>query len=103
MIPLEKLQAVVRRTSEIDDLMCDPKVIADSGRMQALSRERSQILPLVDAVREWEGVKQRIVETRDMLADPELGPLAREELGELERQHEELEQKLRVLLLPRDP
>ena len=44
MIPVDKLQTVVRRRSEIDDLMCEPKVIADSARIQALSRERSQIL-----------------------------------------------------------
>jgi peptide chain release factor 1 len=103
MVPVDKLQAVVRRRSEIDDLMCDPKVIADSTRMQQLSRERSQILPLVEAFGEWESSEKRMREAREMLSDPDLGALAREELTELEARKAELEARLQVLLLPRDP
>ena len=66
MLPLDKLQAVVRRRSEIDDLMCDPKVIADSAKIQALGRERSQILPLVEAVGEWEGTEKKLREATEM-------------------------------------
>ncbi len=103
MIPVDKLQTVVRRRSEIDDLMCEPKVIADSARIQALSRERSQILPLVEAFGEWQSVEKRIADAQEMLSDSELGALARDELGELAGRKDELEQKIRVLLLPRDP
>jgi peptide chain release factor 1 len=103
MVPVDKLQVVVRRRSEIDDLMCEPKVIADSARIQALSRERSQIQPLVEAFGLWQAVERSIRDAREMLGDPELGAMAREELGALERQKDELEQRLRVLLLPKDP
>jgi peptide chain release factor 1 len=103
MIPVDKLQTVVRRRSEIDDLMCEPKVIADSARIQALSRERSQILPLVEAFGEWQNVEKRIGEAEEMLSDAELGALARDELGELVERKGALEQQIRVLLLPRDP
>jgi peptide chain release factor 1 len=103
MIPVDKLEAVARRQSEIDDLMCDPKVIADGGRIQKLSRERSQIIPLVEAFAGWRGVEKKIADARSMLTDPELGSLAREELAELETQRADLEQRIRVLLLPRDP
>jgi peptide chain release factor 1 len=103
MIPVDKLQTVVRRRSEIDDLMCEPKVIADSGRIQALSRERSQILPLVEAFGEWQSVEKRIGDAEEMLSDAELGALARDELRELAERKDALEQKIRVLLLPRDP
>src|SRR5690242_10081744 len=103
MIPVDKLQTVVRRRSEIDDLMCDPKVISDSSRIQALSRERSQILPLVEAFGDWQSVEKRIADAQEMLSDAELGALAKDELGELTKQKDDLEQKIRVLLLPRDP
>ncbi|HVU04019.1 MAG TPA: peptide chain release factor 1 [Polyangiaceae bacterium] len=103
MLPLEKLHAVVRRRSEIDDLMCDPKVIADSGKLQALSRERSQILPLVEAVGQWEQTEKKLADAEEMLGDPEMADLAREELASLQKRRDELEQHIRVLLLPRDP
>jgi peptide chain release factor 1 len=103
MIPVDKLQTVVRRRSEIDDLMCEPKVIGDSARIQALSRERSQILPLVEAFGEWQSVEKRIGDAEEMLSDAELGALARDELGELSERKDALEQQIRVLLLPTDP
>ena len=103
MIPVDKLQTVVRRRSEIDDLMCEPKVIGDSARIQALSRERSQILPLVEAFGEWQSVEKRIGDAEEMLSDAELGALARDELGELVERKDALEKHIRVLLLPRDP
>jgi peptide chain release factor 1 len=103
MLPVEKLQAVVRRRSEIDDLMCDPKVIADSAKIQALGRERSQILPLVEAVGDLEAVEKKLGEATEMLSDPEFAALARDELAELGRRKAELEGQIRFLLLPRDP
>jgi peptide chain release factor 1 len=103
MIPVEKLDAVVRRHDEIEQLMCDSAVVTDPSRVAQLSRERSQLVPIVDAFREWRDVGKRIKDDREVLDDPELGDLAREELPELERQLTDLEQRLRVLLLPRDP
>jgi peptide chain release factor 1 len=83
--------------------MCDPKIAQDSTKISALSRERSQILPLVEAVSELEGVDKRLVEAREMLADPEFGSLARDELSVLEKSREELQERIRLLLLPKDP
>ncbi len=103
MIPVDKLQIVVRRQREIDELMCETKVISDSARIQALSRERSQILPLVEAFAEWQAVERRTVDARAMLADPEMAALAHDELADLGKSREALEQRIRVLLLPTDP
>jgi peptide chain release factor 1 len=103
MIPVEKLDAVVRRHDEIEQLMCDNTVVTDPTRVAVLSKERSQLVPLVSAFREWQDVGKRIKDDRDMLDDPELGDLAREELPGLEVRIVEIEQKIRFLLLPRDP
>jgi peptide chain release factor 1 len=103
MLPVDKLQAVVRRRSEIDDLMCDPKIAQNSTKILALSKERSQIQPLVEAVGELDAVAKRLAEAREMLQDPEFAALAKDELALLEKSKEELEERIRVLLLPKDP
>ena len=103
MIPVEKLDAVVRRHDEIERLMCESEIVTDPSRVAQLSRERSQLVPIVDAFREWRDVGKRITDDRDVLDDPDLGDLAREELPGLEQQLTNLEQRIRLLLLPRDP
>jgi peptide chain release factor 1 len=103
MIPIEKLRAVERRCQELDQLLCDPQVTSDRNRLQSLNRERSQLQPVADAFSEWTALERRITEDREALSDPDLGQLAAEELPGLEKAREELEAKLRVLLLPRDP
>lgn len=103
MIPVPKLEAVVRRFDELEQLLCDPKVFENPKELNALNRERSQILPLVEAFKEWQRVERQVAEDRAALGDPELGPLAQEELPALEAKLEELERKIQILLLPRDP
>jgi peptide chain release factor 1 len=103
MIPVDKLRALERRNEELEQLLCEPAVLADHERLTALGRERSQLLPVMEAFQRWQRLERRIVEDREALDDPELGPLAREELPALEAELADLEQKLQVLLLPRDP
>jgi peptide chain release factor 1 len=103
MIPVDKLKAVAQRHEEIERMMCDPQVAADHARVTALNRERSQLEPIVTTFRDWNDVERRIREDRDALEDPELGLLAREELPELEARLGDIERRLQLLLLPRDP
>ncbi len=103
MIPEEKLEAVMRRQAELEQLMCDPAVISDPRRLQELNRERGNIQPIAEAFHEWKGLKRQIEEDREALSDPELGPLAEEELPGLEKDKAELEQRIKILLLPKDP
>ncbi|MFO0564474.1 MAG: peptide chain release factor 1 [Polyangiaceae bacterium] len=103
MLPVEKLEAIRRRNEEIDQLMCEPATTADPQRLLSLSRERSQIQPVVATFEEWRQLDKRIREDEEALSDPELGALAREELPELQAKKAEVEQRLRVLLLPQDP
>ena len=103
MIPIEKLEAFVRRQAEIERLMCEPEVLADHLRLQELNRERSRLAPVIEAFVEWQSVGRQIAEDREALDDPELGPLAQEELPELEARRDELERQVQVLLLPADP
>jgi len=103
VLPIEKLEAVRRRNEEIEQLLCEPATLSDPARLQALNRERAQIQPVVAAFSEWRALAKRIQEDEEALDDPELGPLVREELPELQAKRTELEQSLRILLLPQDP
>jgi peptide chain release factor 1 len=103
MLPIEKLVGIRRRREELDQLLCDPKVTADHTKLQALNRERSHVEVVVEVFDLWTDLERRIREDREALSDPDLGPLAEEELPVLERQRAELEQRIQVLLLPQDP
>ena len=103
MLPIEKLEAVHRPNQEIEQLLCEPATSADPSRLYALSRERSQIQPVVAAFGEWRSLDRRIREDQEVIDDPELGPMVREELPELEAARATLEQQIRILLLPQDP
>jgi len=103
MLPRDKLKSLVRRHEEVEGLLCDPAVLSDMKRMNALNRERAQLVPLVESVARLDSVERRIREDQEALDDPELGPLARQELVELEVEKAGIESELKILLLPKDP
>jgi peptide chain release factor 1 len=103
MIPEEKLRTLVRRLAEVESLLCDPKVVTDAKRLRELGRERSHLEPVVKAFERYQALVAQIEDNRALLDDPEFSALAREELPGLETAQTELEQELRVLLLPQDP
>jgi peptide chain release factor 1 len=103
MLPIAKLESVVGRYEEIDRLLCTSAVLGDHLRIQELNRERARLAPIMAAFREWQTVSRQIAEDREALDDPELGPLAQEELPALEARQQELERKVQLLLLPADP
>ncbi|HEX3853914.1 MAG TPA: peptide chain release factor 1 [Polyangiaceae bacterium] len=103
MIPVGKLESIVRRHAELDQLLCDPKVFGDPQKLNSFNRERSSLSNIVEAFNEWRAVEKHVAEDREALNDPELGPLVRQELPELEEKLNNLEQRIFVLLLPKDP
>jgi peptide chain release factor 1 len=103
MIPVEKLESIVKRDQEIGELLCDPAVLGDPARLRGLGSEKRALEPVVAAFGEWRAIEKRIAEDKEALDDPDLGELAREELPALEAHREALERQIRVLLLPRDP
>ena len=103
MIPVGKLESIVRRYAELDQLLCDPKVFGDPQKLNSFNRERSSLSNIVEAFNEWRAVEKHVAEDREALNDPELGPLVKQELPELEQKLSNLEQRIFVLLLPKDP
>jgi peptide chain release factor 1 len=103
---LEKLALVEERYEELNRLMADPEVATDHIRLKELAQEQAEIQELVQAYRQYKANKQELGETEAMLqesSDEELEELAREEIERLTTRQEELYEKLRIMLLPRDP
>jgi peptide chain release factor 1 len=103
MLPIEKLEAVARRFSEVENLLCSPSVQTNHQRLQQLNKERSEIEPVIHAFHEWREIDRKIKEDKEALADPDLRALAEEELPLLEKRADTLEENIRLLLLPTDP
>ncbi len=99
----EKLDPFIKRYDDITDLLCLPEVNSDIAKMTELSKEQSSILPVYEKTKEYKQLLADIEDNKSMLGDAELGELAKEELRELEPQISELEEEIKLLMLPVDP
>jgi len=104
---IDALEAVERRFEDITRQMSDPEIAVDHARLQPLAREHARLQPRVEAYRELKKLRAEIAGTesllRDSSADAELREMAEAELEELRRKESELQERLKVLLLPSDP
>jgi peptide chain release factor 1 len=103
MIPASKLESLSRRFAEVEQLLCDPKTLSDPQALTTLNRERAQLLPVTEAFQRWVHLNKQIADDKEALSDPELGPLAEQELPELVANLDKLEREIQILLLPKDP
>ena len=101
----DKIAKVVQRYEEIEARMADPDVLSDHVQLTELAQERSDLQPLVESYREYQGLQQELADTRELLSasdDPEMAALAVDEIEQLEATIGRLEGRLRGLLVPRD-
>lgn len=102
----DKLDDLLVRYEEIMSELSEPDVANDAGRFRRLMKEQSDLTPIVEAYREYKKNKQAIEDALAMLdeeSDEELKELAKEELSEAKSNVAQLEDKLKILLLPKDP
>ena len=99
----DKLKQVDARFEELNQQLADPAVLADGVRYQKTAKAHAEISELVEKYREWKQVEKGVADAKALLDDPDMKALAQEELAELEKRREALEQELKVLLLPSDP
>ncbi len=99
----DKLQPFLDRYSEINRLLSDPQIGTDIKKMTELSKEQSHIEPIKEKAVEYIQTIESIKENRMLLDDVELNELAKEELNELEPLKIQIEEEIKVLLLPKDP
>src|SRR6187200_231066 len=100
MLPLEKLEQLTKRYSELEELMCRPDVLGDRNQLSKVTKERSDLEPLIQAYTRYRDVDKKLKEDQEALADPELRELAELEIPELSQQKESLVKEIQVLLLP---
>ncbi|MBI5499692.1 MAG: peptide chain release factor 1 [Deltaproteobacteria bacterium] len=100
-----RLQGIEQRFAEIEKLLCDPAVLADPRRMQELNKERSDASEVVEVFGRLRRVEADVADNRALLEDPdpEMRKMAKEEVVRLEGERAGLEERLKVLLTPRDP
>ena len=100
-----KLDEVVDRFREVEGLLSDPRSVSDQRKFRALTREHAELAEVVEVYGDYRRVLEDIEGNRQLLqdADPEMRDMARAELPELEERREQLEQRLKLLLLPKDP
>lgn len=103
---LEKLAEVEKRYEEIGLKLADPATIADPPTYQRLVRTHAELHPVVEGYKRYRKLLEELQGVKALLAegaDPEMRELAEAELHKLEERRDELEQELKVLLLPKDP
>lgn len=102
----EKLAEVETRFEELSSLIVDPAVIANRDVYRSYTKEHSDLEPLVATFREWRKVSKEFDESKTLLEetkDQDLRELAQAEIKELEVRKNELSERLKLLLLPKDP
>lgn len=102
----DKLEDILIRYEEIMNQLSEPDVANDNNRFRKLMKEQSDLAPIVEAYKEYKQAKQNIEDSLAMLeeeSDEEMRELAKEELNESKAKVEELENRLKILLLPKDP
>jgi len=102
----ERLDQIEARYEELTHALASPEVINDSSKYQKTAKAHSDITPIVEKYREYKDLKKGIAESRAVLADEkdaDMRAYAQEELTRLEARVGEVEEELKVLLLPKDP
>ena len=102
----DKLEDILIRLAEILNELNEPNVANDTNRFQKLMKEQAELQPIADAYNEYKSCNQTVEDSLFMLEeekDEEMRQMLKEELADAKKRIEELEQELKILLLPKDP
>jgi len=104
---LEKLEAIEEKYRSLTNSLSDPALISDPHKIKKIAKERAEIEPVIKIFKSYKKILKDILDSNDILIDPdseaELKELAEAELEELETQKQQVEEELKIMLLPRDP
>lgn len=102
----EQLDHLIFRFDEVIEMMSDPTVISDPNRLRELSIEEADLRPKVDRIKRYKDVVTEIEDTEELLSedlDPEMTELAKVELSDLKAEKDELEDEIKLMMIPEDP
>jgi peptide chain release factor 1 len=104
---MDKLTETEAKYEELTEQLGKGEVLADPSHYQKLAKARADLTEVVEKFREWKSISKAVKDTKTLVeessSDPEMKALAHEELMELTKRQENIEQEMKVLLLPRDP
>lgn len=100
---LERLQNIENRYNELNEELMKPENISDIKKTLELTKEQANLREAYEAYQTYKKLLLDIEAATEMTKDPELGEFAKEELEEYTKQKEELESKIEIMLLPKDP
>ena len=100
-----KLDEVEARYVEVEKNLADPDVLSNQERYLPLSKEHAELSELVDCFRQYKKLENELAENRELMedSDPELAEMAKAEVEMAQEKLPELEERMRFLLLPKDP
>lgn len=104
-IILDKLRDIELRYRELEGQLSDPQIVSKPNLYQKYAKEHSDLTELVDAIRKYEKIIQRIEEYQGFLQedDAEIRDMVKEEMPQLQQDKADWEEKITVMLLPKDP
>jgi len=100
---IERLEATLNRYNELTNLLSSPEILGNVEKMTSLSKEQASIAEVVDKYKEYKKTDSDLDEAKELLNDPEMADLAKEDIDNLTNKKEELIKELEILLLPKDP
>lgn len=100
---LEKLLEIERRFEQLEAEYHNPEIVSNPKEMQRVGKQRAELEPIVGVIREYKKVNDDLQQAREMLSDPEMKEMAQAEIEPAKARIVELEEKLKMLLLPKDP
>ncbi len=100
---IERLDAIEKKYQELQDELIQPEVMSNIEKLTKISKEASDLEETVMTYSAYKKVLESIPELKEMLKDPELSEMAREDLERAEKEKVQLEEKLEILLIPKDP
>ncbi|MCP8617419.1 peptide chain release factor 1 [Salirhabdus salicampi] len=103
---LDKLHALEDRYEKLNELLSDPEVINDTKKLREYSKEQADLQEVVDAYRQYKDVTTQLDDAKAMLEDQlddDMRDMVKDEISELSTEKEELEERLKILLIPKDP
>ena len=100
---IERLNAIEERYRKLQEELSNPEIYSDMEKMKNLSKESSDLEETVNTYERYKAVLKNIADDKEMVKDPDMGELAKEELVGLEEEKIKLEERLEVLLIPKDP
>ena len=99
----DNLEELERKFEELNNKIMDPAIISDREQYGKIMKEHSDLEPIIAKYREYKSVQKNLEESKELMNDPEMKDLAETEMLEAKEKIPQLEEELKILLIPKDP